>query len=315
MNTIKLLYTRVERFVKKTSLWVIFMIILAVLLIITSCINSVKITREGFTQQTEKYVLKKNNDIYDQFYVNVYDDLFYKELTNNYEVGTIENITEPTNESIILDIGSKTGHICGLLKEQNYNVTGLDESHDMVQFSKKEYPDIKFTKGSPLKSITYNNDSFTHILCLNQTIYHYKNKKDFIQNVYNWLKPGGYFAIQLIDKNDFDPVIPSAKPFFMINPQSFAKNKITTSNVVFNNFRYTGDFKTFPNDVVQYREIFKDTTAGNEKVRENILEMWMPPKSTIVNIAKETGFIVFAEVDLMMAQLEYQYLYIFQKPA
>ena len=67
--------------------------------------------REGFIEQKENFVVKKGIDLYDDFYVNIYDQLFYRELANTYEVGSIENITKPTTESNILVIGSGTGHI------------------------------------------------------------------------------------------------------------------------------------------------------------------------------------------------------------
>jgi len=100
----------------------------------------------------------------------------------------------------------------------------------------------------------------------------------------------------------------------MVNPQSFADKRITTSSVVFNNFNYKSDFQVFPNDFVQFREIFKDTTPGSSKVRENIHKLWIPPKQKVIQECKEIGFIAYAEVDLLMAQMEYQYLYVFQKP-
>jgi len=42
--------------------------------------------------------------------------------------------------------------------------------------------------------------------------------------------------------------------------------------------------------------------------------MWIPSKQTVINQCKEVGFITYAQVDLLMAQMEHQYLYIFQKP-
>ena len=115
-------------------------------------------------------------------------------------------------------------------------------------------------------------------------------------------------------KNKFYNYLNPSKPLIMVNPQKFAKNRITTSEVVFNNFNYKSDFQTFPNDFVQFREIFKDTENGSNKVRENIHKLWVPPKQQVISECKEIGFIVYAEVDLLMAQMEYQYLYVFQKP-
>jgi len=308
------IYTRLERNLKRMPIWFHLLILLAILYILIHIYNDMQPTREGFIDQSDKFIVKKGVDLYDDFYVNIYDQLFYRELSNIYEVGSIENITKPTTESNILVIGSGTGHIVNTFNEQNYNVTGLEESSAMVNYSKNEYPGLNFKVGSPVKAMTFNPGQFTHIVCLNLTFYYYKNKMQFLQNIYHWLKPGGYFVVQLVDKNKFDPVVPAAKPFVMVNPQSFSENRITTSNVVFNNFDYKADFQTFPNDFVQFREIFKDTTPGSNKVRENSHKMWIPQRQNVINMAKETGFITYAEVDLLMAQMEYQYLYVFQKP-
>jgi SAM-dependent methyltransferase len=311
---IEKIYGRVEKNLKKMPVWFHLIILLATMYILVCMYRQLLPVKEGFIDQTEHFTVKKGLDLYDDFYVNIYDELFYRELATQYEVGSIENITKPTTDSNLLVIGSGTGHVVNTLKEQNYNVMGLDESPSMIKYSKEQYPHLNFKLGSPMKAMSFNQNEFTHIICLNLTMYYYKNKNEFLQNIYSWLKPGGYFVVQLVDKNKFDPVVPASKPFVMVNPQSFSDNRITTSSVIFNNFKYKADFQTFPNDFVQFREIFKDTVPGSNKVRENSHNMWIPQRQTIVNIAKEVGFITLAKVDLMMAQLEYQYLYVFQKP-
>lgn len=307
-------YTKLERFLYKMPVWVHLLIILILVFILVNIYKSHTPVKEGFIDQKESFVVKKGINLFDDFYVNIYDELFYKEIVNQYEVGSIENITKPTTESNILIIGSGTGHIANEFHKQGSKVVGLDESHSMIKYAKEEYPEINFIQGSPLKSITFEQKQFTHIVCLNMNYYYYKDKIAFLQNVFNWLKPGGFFIVQLVDKNKFDPVVPAAKPFIMVNPQSFAEKRITTSNVVFNNFDYKADFQIFPNDVVQFQEIFKDTTPGSKKTRQNIHKMWIPSKQKVINQCKEVGFITYAQVDLLMAQMEYQYLYIFQKP-
>jgi SAM-dependent methyltransferase len=299
---------------KKLPIWFHLVVLLAIMYILVCIYKKTIPIKEGFIEQKEDFLVKKGIDLYDDFYVNIYDQLFYRELANTYEVGSIENITKPTTESNILVIGSGTGHIVKTFHDQKYKVMGLEESQSMINYSKKEYPDLNFKLGSPLKSMLFNPQEFTHIVCLNMTFYYYKNKIQFLQNVFQWLRPGGYFIVQTVDKNKFDPVVPAAKPFVMVNPQSFATNRITTSNVIFNNFDYKADFQIFPNDFVEFREIFKDTTPGSNKVRENTHKMWIPQRQTVINMAKEVGFITYAEVDLLMAQMEYQYLYVFQKP-
>jgi len=306
-----------EKCLKNMPIWINLLVVLALIFILISIYNSCHKIQEGFiSDQKENFLVKKGVDLFDDFYVNIYDDLFFREIVNQYEVGSVMNITKPTTESKILVIGSGTGHIADSFAKEGINIVGLDESHSMVKFAKSEYPALKFMQGSPMKTNTFNQNSFTHILCLNMNFYYYKDKKQFLQNVYDWLMPGGYFVVQLVDKNKFDPVVPAAKPFVMVNPQSVAEKRITESAVVFNNFDYTADFQVFPNDFVQFREIFKDTsTPGSDKSRQNVHKMWVPSRTSVISMAKETGFITFAQVDLLMAQLEYQYLYVFQKPA
>ena len=58
-----------------------------------------------------------------------------------------------------------------------------------------------------------------------------------------WLEPGGWLALHLVDRNNFDPIIPAGDPFIMISPQNYAKKRITSSVVKFNNFKYRANFK------------------------------------------------------------------------
>ena len=318
MDLIKV-YNKIERYINKIPIWVNLLILLALIFILISVYKSCTdtILHEGFiNNQVEKFVTKKGMNLFDDFYASIYDELFYRQLVNEFEVGSIMNITKPTSESKILVLGSNTGQINNTFAKEGINVTGLDESKSMIKYAKTEFPTLKFIQGTPMTSNTFNNNQFTHILSLNMNFYYYKNKKEFMQNVYEWLMPGGFFVIQLVDKNKFDPVVPAGKPFVMINPQSFTDKRITKSSVIFDNFNYTSDFQVFPNDFVQFKELFKDTSNPNSnKKRENIHNMWIPSIKSIVNIAKETGFISFSQVDLLMAQLEYQYLYVFQKPS
>ena len=311
---IEKIYKRIEKYFMKKPIWFNALLVLACMFILVCIYKKMTPVKEGFIEQREKFVVKKGVDLYDNFYVNIYDQLFYREIVNLYEVGSIQNITKPTSESNILQIGSGTGHIAEEFRKENIKVTGLDESSAMVKFAKQEYPSIHFKVGSPMKAMMFEPEQFTHIVCLNMTYYYYKDKSTLLQNIYNWLKPGGFFIVQLVDKNQFDPVVPAGKPFVMVNPQKFAKKRITESNVVFNNFDYKSNFQVFPNDFVQFTEIFKDTSEGSNKTRQNVHKMWIPSRQKVINQCKEVGFINYAQVDLLMTQLEYQYLYVFQKP-
>ena len=50
---------------------------------------------EGFSQ-SDRYILKEDNDIYDNFYTQIYDNLMLSENRSEYEVSKIIEMTEPS---------------------------------------------------------------------------------------------------------------------------------------------------------------------------------------------------------------------------
>ena len=78
------------------------------LLICVSLFKNFKTTtiNEGF-KVDKKMVFKSNEEIYDDFYADIYDQLFYSDLKDDYQVGMILNKTEPVSESKILSTSSR----------------------------------------------------------------------------------------------------------------------------------------------------------------------------------------------------------------
>ena len=62
----------------------------------------------------DKFVSKVGIDAFDSFYADIYDELLFSEIKDQFEVEQIVNNTAHT-ESIILDVGSQMGHHCGRL--------------------------------------------------------------------------------------------------------------------------------------------------------------------------------------------------------
>jgi ubiquinone/menaquinone biosynthesis C-methylase UbiE len=287
-------------------------ILLCVLIIIVQYYNpSTRI--EGFSQK-EKFITKKGNDIYDDFYVDIYDDLVYDSQKNAFELNEIKSITQMNpKKSIILDIGCGTGHHIGNLHKSGFSCVGIDKSSAMIQKCKNKYPDVSFKQNDVLESIQFQPNTFTQILSLYFTIYYIQDKKTFFENVYQWLKPGGYLAIHLVNRDKFDPIINVSNPLHIISPQKYAKERITNSVVKFNDFQYKADFKYNKGDNKAYfEETFKDDATGNVRKNEHIF--YMETQKHILNIAKQCGFILHGKIDMVPVQYEYQYIYILQKP-
>jgi len=296
----------------KTSLWcklLLFMALLLLLILVFKGTNSVK---EGF-EQSDKFLIKTGPEVYDDFYADIYDYLVFNNLKDDYEVGEIINKANPSSKSRILDVGCGTGHHVGSLSSKGLDVLGIDISPSMIDKAKENFPDYKFQVADALNGSEFENASFTHILCMYFTIYYFKDKTQFFNNCYNWLMPGGYLIVHLVDRDRFDPILPPGNPLMYVSPQRYAKKRITSTKVKFTDFSYSADFNLDDkNDIATFVEKFKNDSDG--KVRKNEHVMYMPDIQQIVDEAQACGFIVESQVDLLQCQYEYQYLYVFVKP-
>ena len=293
----------------KTSNW--FKMTISLIIVLIS-IHMLSTNRETFIQK-KQFILKEGPEVYDSFYSEIYDDLIFDKVKNEYEVGEIINVTHPTNESRILDIGSGTGEIVSLFHKKGFQSEGLEISTAMVKRSQRKYPHLTFSQGDVMKAINFEMNSFTHISCLYFTIYYMENKLQFFKNCYNWLMPGGSLIIHLVNRDKFDPILNVADPLVWVSPQKYAKQRITSSLVKFKDFQYKANFEFDKvNNLAEFGETMKDDKTGN--IRKNIHKLYMPTQKKILSMAKSVGFILKGKIDLINVQYEYQYLYILYKP-
>ena len=273
--------------------------------------NSNDKNKEGFIQDN-KFLYKTGSDIYDDFYSEIYDYLVFSNVKFNYEVGAIVNQTQPSENSKILDIGCGTGHHVGNFTQKGFDIIGLDISPAMISQAKNLYPDSKFEQGDALNSSKYQFNTFTHILCMYFTIYYFKNKNTFLQNCYDWLIPGGFFVLHLVDRDNFDPILPPGNPLLLVSPQKYSEKRITSTKLKFNNFDYNANFNYKPQEhLATFNEKIK---FKDGKVRKNEHKLYMESESSIVNMIQNIGFIIEAKIDLIKCAYAHQYLYIFIKP-
>ncbi len=295
-----------------STTWAKILLFIVLLIILMTLFKTIQpLRKEGFTQN-DQFLFKSGNDIYDKFYADIYDYLVYSNMKDDYEIGEIVNKTHPTSESRILDIGCGTGHHVASLSSKGLNVVGVDISPSMIAKAKEQYPDYNFEVGNAMNGSLFRSNYFTHILCMYFTIY-YVDKPTFFRNCFNWLMPGGYLIIHLVDAENFDPILPSGNPLFLVSPQRYAKKRITSSKLKFTDFSYSSDFSYDKNThQAKFVEKFKNDSDG--KVRKNEHVMHMQPIQDILSLAQEFGFIVDKQIDLLHCQYEYQYLYVLLKP-
>jgi SAM-dependent methyltransferase len=262
---------------------------------------------------SENIIFKQSNEVYDDFYANIYDYLVFSKIKNDYEIGLIMNNSQPTVSSVIADIGCGTGHHVSSLSSKNLDVVGIDISPSMIQKAKENYAGSNFMVGDAMDNALFKLNSLTHILCMYFTIYYFKDKRHFFDNCMDWLMPGGSVIVHIVDRDTFDPILPPGNPLYVVSPQKYAKERITKTKVVFNDFVYSSNFNIDQeNDLAIFEEKFK---YNDGKVRKQEQKLFMEDSAAIVNTAQECGFILQGKMDLVKCAYENQYLYIFVKPS
>lgn len=302
----------VTNFYKKLSPFGKILVFLALLLSLVVLFKTISPVKEGMITN-DKILIKTGDAIYDDFYASIYDHLVFSGAKNNYEIGTIINISNPVKASVIADIGCGTGHHVKLLSEKNLNVIGIDKSPYMIEEAKRKFPGGEFKIGDALNHGLFQQNSLTHILCLYFTIYYMKDKQQFFNNAISWLQPGGYLFVHLVDRETFDPILPPGNPLYIVSPQKYAKERITSTKVTFNDFVYSSDFKLDKDkDIAIFDEKFK-FNDGHIRKQEQVL--YMEDTSAIINQAQNSGFILQSKSDMVKCGYDRQYLYVFVKPS
>jgi len=270
---------------------------------------------EAFSQDAP-FVLKTNLEIYDDFYVSVYDGVTDRPRTCQKELYEIVKMTQPdTFNSTFLDIGSGTGCIVGELTNAGYNAFGVDKSIAMIDMAEAKYPKLSFVNADVMDAMAFDKGLFTHILCLNFTIYEIPDKHTFFRNCYSWLKFNGYLVIHLADREKFsaktfkDGLMDLAFLWRTIEPPSGQRKTSTSAEFV--DYVYDATYE-FTGEVVTYKEKFTDKETQHVRQNENTLRM--ENINDILKIASSVGFVVHAKTALSSCGGdENQYLYVLER--
>jgi SAM-dependent methyltransferase len=298
----------------KTYNWKNILIIFAVILLVKKLYDECKPKIENFTSfQSEKFLIKKGNEVYDEFYCSLYDELVLDPVKNKFEYDEIKKATNMNKKSNVLDVGCGTGHHVNDFNKNGIKCIGVDKSQSMINKCREKYNGKNYKRGDILTTIMFQPSSFTHITCLYFTIYSIEDKLSAFKNFYDWLKPGGYLILNLVNRDKFDPIVDAGNPLLMVSPQKYAKKRITNTVVKFNDFQYKSNFEQNTGENIAYfKETFQHDSDGKVRKNEHILHM--DTQKDILGTAKNVGFILKGKIDMVYCMYEYQYLYVLYKP-
>jgi len=299
----------INKFIK-TNILEKTMYILLVMLIIMVIYNTFKSSckKEGF-RVNKTYVYKTDNNIFDDFYASIYDVLVYNKIRNKFEITSIIDTTKPTSESIILDIGTRTGHHVNQLSNITSNVIGIDTSIAMINKSRANYPKLEFQSADPLDNQAFEQNQFTHILALNNNIYYLDDKTLFFKNCYNWLMLGGYLIISLTDREALNSVNNIITIKSNLLPSFVDPTLLLDKTVKFKDFSYKPEYKPLGDDIVVLNERFN---YNNGDIIENEHKLYIKDRASILKMATNSGFILVKMYDLNEIGFN-SYMYVLQK--
>lgn len=283
--------------------------------------------KESFIQEPP-FIVKRNENTYDEFTSKIYDLIFHPEKDTQYIINNVFKLTEPSPSfTTILDIGCGTGELLNTLNKKGFNnVYGLEKSTDMAYECLDKYPHLKVKIGDTTTDpMLFEKNTFTHIFCVGMTIYEIKDKIAFFRNCYFWLKPNCYLILHLVNRELFNTVVPAGNPLLIMGEKTekesngiiatkYVNERITNTEVDFQHFKYKSSYDFSKKDIVTFTETFLDVASS--KIRKNERNLYMPSEmENILYDAQYCGFLVTSQTSYNKFNGdENQFLFILERP-
>jgi len=329
----KSIYKAYKNFANLPLLHKIFIVLL--IIIFVHLVNRKPLIYENYDDMTEgkRFESKIDSEVFDLFYSKYYDNIHENK---DRDVGQLKIIlVYAKNKKFVkfLDVGCGTGYHVSLLDKMKYDVTSIDKSKTMIDTAKSKYVDCNFKIGYILNNNLFDYSSFTHIICLNKTIYHIKDKDTFFDNCSLLLTSDGLLIIHLIDRDKFKPFIISKNDKTVLyNPEKhnnaitrnlikinssleyicvYEKSETDESNTTNDMSNEIAKIDYLNNPYSYYKETFQNVETNS--VRKNIINLYMPTIDEILTIAKLKGFIVKDKKSLDIIEHYNEFLYILKK--
>ena len=290
---------------KLLSIIVIFLIILMIMWYKKERYNE----NEGFSQESP-FVLKEGDNIFDEFYAQIYDVIYQPNLYVDSITDNIINRTSmDVDNSLILVVSSDTGEQSASLQSKGLNVHTVFKYYNMFEQSKIKYPNLKAKVDDVENPMTYEKFTFSHVLCSGTLLYTIQKKMTFFRNVYTWLAPDGIFLLQLSNRSTFDTIMTNRDNASFISPQKFHDERITESEIDFGSFKYLSKYNFSDADsknVVYFSETFTD--AQTKHVRQNEQILYMENIDDILQMIINCGFSILSKINLLQDNNKFIYV-------
>jgi trans-aconitate methyltransferase len=155
--------------------------------------------------------MKWNADLYDEKHSFVF----------KYGENLLE-LLNPQAGEYILDLGCGTGYLTQQIQDQGAKVKGTDSSPEMIRQAKVNYPDIDFA----VEDATNFTTAEKYDAVFSNAVLHWiKNADAMMKHVYDSLKPGGRFVVEMGGKGNVQHLIAATRQ--VLREHGYAKQAET----------------------------------------------------------------------------------------
>jgi len=290
-------------------------------------LDTIRLTSsEGFENQ-ERYnkttkVVDDPKDFYDDFYISRIHQSYYPDSKNICRCSDLYKTAflrlYPRDKTRALLVGANTGRfldaMCGICPE----VTGLTRFPKLKDLADTMAPKARVKLGDAAHDHDlFHEGTFTHVVFEDRSLYEYhthNERRAALKNSIRWLEPGGRLVLRVVDRDRFDPMVPTSVPLRGLNIQTYLKDRKRDSRVHFKDgSRIETNFTAIPSeDRAVFREDLFDN--GGAFVRTHVHRWSMPNKDAILEEVMAMGMEHDQSLSLAPCTTPYESYEIFVKP-
>jgi len=231
---------------------------------------------EPFSKEQIEKIVSEEEHLFDSMYVE-FEDLFRGTREDikgrvKYYLPFVEEVYKKTNKSPILDIGCGRGEWVELLKENNYNATGIDTNKIMVKRCKDLGLDVK--EGDVIEYLRNQKDNSLSVITGFHVMEHLPFKvliKLFDESL-RVLKPGGMILFETPNPENIN-----------VGAYTFYYDPTHVKPLVPDTIRFIAEQRGFVNtNIIRLHKRNEVGTTGNNFVDEVVYKVNMEQDFSIV---------------------------------
>jgi len=160
-----------------------------------------------------------------------------------------------------MDLACGTGILCEVLADSGIEASGMDFSEGMIDIARENNPSIHYDVAD---MITYRPDKqFDLVTCTGDALNHIMdldNVGKIFENVYAYLREGGYFIFDLLNENE----VPEEEPFDLDFSETVKAQFHVTQNIEGKIHLKT---TVWENGELAFEEVITETVHDPEAIR------------------------------------------------